>query len=225
MSIIKLFLPNELYNEQSFGDRKILYGDIVQNAISKNISIYVLCAETNPKSNGLKNIGFLSSAQISNASNNYVILSSNRRISPKYPHILIDRCHLIELLNHDNISTHQFHVMLYDFDGFNSLSRNNDSSALSQTSIANGVDIDLNSIQHLTQLLQKNYRKQNGRNQLRSKTYFYNWIVTRLYTLHAIFLAKWAPLLRPIANLFGESAIYQHFSIWSECIRCYSFRR
>lgn len=225
MSIIKLFLPINSYYETKCDAYRVLFGDVIKNKRNGNISIYVLSVEAGSHRNALQPIGLFKTGAFASDRNdcireaNYIVLLNRSALSDSGPNcrILIDRSTILPLLNGTELTLFKIQVMLYDLPGFQSLSNNYEDEMLLQT--PDLLDDGNNSLMCLTRLLQLNKREKTSRTRRNS---FFNRIFNVFQSVYLMFFVRLASIIRPV---FGESAIYRHFSMWSDCIRCYSFQR
>lgn len=223
MSIIKLFLPINSYYETKCDAYRVLFGDVIKNKNNGNISIYVLSVETESHRNALQPIGLYKTGTFKSAGIdrikevNYLALLNRSASSQPRCSILIDRATILPLLDDTDISLFKIQIMLYDLPGFQSLSNNYEDEMMLRTS--DQLDDGNSSLMCLTRLLQLNKREKTSRTRRHS---FLNRIFSVFQSIYSMFFMRLAAFVRPV---FGESAIYRHFSMWSDCIRCYSFQR
>lgn len=210
MSILKLFLPKEYFNEDC-PSTKYLYGVVKKS--NKNLSVYISSVESTFTSKKSYPLGLLVPVNSSRrfSSEKYVSIRANNGCSTsEYPAIQLDCCHL---LSGDSDFIQTIHIILYDLAVFSSLAKNEDRSLLMN-------DEPKSSIVDLLQALLIERVSQPGQTCQR--------ILERIHgvcDLCPVFVKRVVTFLRPLVNIFAESAIYEHFSLWSQCIKSYSFRR
>lgn len=223
MAIIKLFLPKCVYYSTFLCDQ-ILYGEIVSDANSGNISIYILNAETDQQRKALSPIGLIKGFNPSDLptksyfvvftqndasnhnSNTSIILNQLNPPTPTYP-------------GNEGASEYRTQIMLYDLEGFIALSKSteNELAIESNESVTDGN----NSITYLTGLLRTNEELRKATKKTKSWVAF-DWIILLFCKLYAIVIRL---IPQRIQNVVFETAISRHFSIWSQCIQCYSFKK
>lgn len=223
MAIIKLFLPKCVYYSTFLCDT-ILYGDVVSDSKNGNISVYIVNAETEPQRKAFAPVGLIKGFTPSDLSpkswfvvftqndasdhhsNASIILNQLNPPTPTYP-------------GNEGISEYRTQIMLYDLEGFIALSKSTEDelSVESNASVTDGN----NSITHLTGLLRTNEELRKATKKTKS------WVAFDLVIL--LFCKLYAIVIRlipnRIQNVVFETAISRHFSIWSQCIQCYSFKR
>lgn len=185
----------------------------------------------------------------------YIALLKNSTATQSNCSILIDRSAIIPLVGNKDISLFHVQIMLYDLAGFESLSKSyqdemtlptsgrlddegnslmcltrllqlnksKDTSRGKRNIFTSQMHTTFQSVYTLTFMrLMQSFQLNKTNDTSRTRSIFLTPIYSIFQSIYTLIFMRLAAVIRPV---FGESAIYRHFSMWSDCIRCYSFQR
>lgn len=196
MTTLKIFLPHDSFNTEHTSAEYICR-DVEEN--DQTVSVY---------------ISNVTSAVVIDRTEYFVIsLSKLSSSTNHHANVLIDR-RQTSTTTWESIQN--IHIILYNLSVFTSLANNVD--------LSSNYEQPGNSTVQLLHSLRKCNANQKSPSQKSSK--FLSAINVRWSTIVLPdFIRCCTNALHPFVNLFTESAIHGHFTLWLQCIKTYSFQR
>lgn len=210
-NLVKIYFPKHLFVTKRPCK---LFGEIEEK---NNIYLFYILDTNDSQLKTLKLIGNVGSSDISDNDDDDHQSEDNFLefvYSNDLPNLLIKN---IRIVNRDGviINRMKIHLILYDYNRFDCLSKND-------FSYYNADECSNNEIIHLATTI----KQKNDDNKYRNKRLLIsNEKTIELWNIITRISAWFSFLFKPIERFFKDTAILYHFSDWKNCIRTYDFAR